>query len=83
LNFPSSASLPSTVTFPIRLVRGRADKAIERDRWLTAEESKAFGLVDHIVKSRKQVETKEAESAQAAAKTELDGDGLLSKSTDP
>lgn len=59
-----------TNSIPLCPLLDQTDKAIERDRWLTAEESKAFGLVDHIVKSRKQVEKKEAELDEKAESTE-------------
>lgn len=31
------------------------EEAMDRDRWLSAEESKAFGLIDHVVTSRADV----------------------------
>ena len=31
------------------------EDAMDRDRWLSAEESKAFGLVDHVVTSRNDI----------------------------
>ena len=34
---------------------------MERDRFMTPEESKAFGLVDHIQGSRKKLEEEEDE----------------------
>jgi ATP-dependent Clp protease protease subunit len=36
--------------------RKAIEKAIDRDNWMTAEEAKQFGLIDHIVISMKDVE---------------------------
>ncbi len=35
----------------------RIEKALDRDTWLTAKEAKAFGLIDHIVTSYKEIGT--------------------------
>jgi ATP-dependent Clp protease protease subunit len=37
------------------------EDAMDRDRWLSAEESKAFGLVDHVVASRNDIVSPVAE----------------------
>lgn len=36
--------------------RKAIEKAIDRDNWMTAEEAKQFGLIDHIVTSMKDVD---------------------------
>ncbi|KAL7412802.1 Clp protease-domain-containing protein [Mrakia frigida] len=46
--------------------RERFDTAMERDRFLTPEESKAFGLVDHIQDSRKRIGEEEEEEKNDA-----------------
>jgi ATP-dependent Clp protease protease subunit len=33
----------------------RVEKDCDRDNFMTAEEAKAYGLVDHVVESRKQI----------------------------
>ena len=40
---------------------------MERDRFMTPEESKAFGLVDHIQGSRKKLEEEEEEKEKKDA----------------
>ena len=42
----------------------RTDTAMERDRFMTPEESKAFGLVDHIQDSRKMIGEEGEEGAE-------------------
>ncbi|MBE7503835.1 MAG: ATP-dependent Clp protease proteolytic subunit [Verrucomicrobiales bacterium] len=41
------------------------DRDADRDYWMSAEEAKAYGLVDEVVKSRKEIPALAAETARA------------------
>ena len=41
----------------------------DRDYWMTADEAKAYGLVDEVVRSRKEIKVPDAVTEAAATET--------------